>query len=380
MPRAVFDYTDGAAMSETTLERSRDAFRLVEFTPRVLRDVSNVDTAAMLLGTSSALPVALAPTGFTRMMHHEGEPAVARAAAAFGIPYALSTLGTTGIEELAQAAPGTRLWFQLYVNRDRTQAEDLMARAHRSGYDALILTVDAPVGGIRGREIRNGLTIPPHLRASTMAEMALHPRWWFNLLTTEPLTFASLTSTSGTVGDLLTRAFDPSLTFDDIEWIRANWPGHVMVKGVQSSRDAEALADRGVDALVLSNHGGRQLDMGNVPLEILARVKASVDDRVEVYVDGGVMSGTDVAAAVALGAEGVLIGRAYLYGLMAGGYDGVRRVLEILTKEIVTTMQLLGATSIEELRGTDVRLRPSERLSRATNESTGLTTSRETSQ
>ena len=213
-----------------------------------------------------------------------------------------------------------------------------------------------------------------------MAEMALHPRWWFNLLTTEPLTFASLTSTSGTVGDLLTRAFDPSLTFDDIEWIRANWPGHVMVKGVQSSRDAEALADRGVDALVLSNHGGRQLDMGNVPLDILARVKASVDDRVEVYVDGGVMSGTDVAAAVALGAEGVLIGRAYLYGLMAGGYDGVRRVLEILTKEIVTTMQLLGATSIEELRGTDVRLRPSERLSRATNESTGLTTSRETSQ
>ena len=357
-PRAVFDYTDGAAMSESSLDRSRDAYRRVEFTPRVLRDVSDVDTSIEVLGQRQPLPFVFAPTGFTRMMHSVGEPAVARVAGDVGIAYGLSTLGTTSIEDVAAASPSTRRWFQLYVSRERERAEDLMHRAEASGYDTLILTVDTAVGGIRRREVRNGLTIPPQLRLGTMAEMALHPRWWFDVLTTEPLTFASLSSSGGTVGDLLTRVFDPGVTGEDIRWIREHWNGRIVLKGIQSVEDAVLAADLGVDAIVLSNHGGRQVDLGTVPLEILPEVVSRVHERVEVYIDGGIMSGTDVVAALAFGAHGVLVGRAYLYGLMAGGEDGVRRVVEILEKEIRVTMQLIGARSVAEVRHAKVRLRP----------------------
>ena len=357
-PQAVFDYVDGAAMSETSLRRAREAFRRVEFTPRVMRDVAEVDTSIDVLGQPNALPFVLAPTGFTRMMHTAGEPAVARVAAEQGIAYGLSTLGTTSIEDLAAESPATRRWFQLYVKRDRAEPEQLMHRAGASGYDTLILTVDTAVGGIRRREVRNGLTIPPQLTLGTMAEMALHPRWWFDVLTTEPLEFASLATTGGTVGDLLTRVFDPRISGDDVAWIRDHWSGKVMIKGIQSVEDARLAADLGVDAIVLSNHGGRQADMGNSLLELLPTVADEVGGRTEVYLDGGVMSGTDVVAALAFGARGVLVGRAYLYGLMAGGEDGVRRVLEILGKEVRTTMQLIGARTIDEVRGSQVRLRP----------------------
>lgn len=357
-PRAVFDYTDGAAMSESTLERSRDAYARVEFTPRVLRDVSHVDLGTEILGKRSALPFALAPTGFTRMMNHVGEPAVAQVAGERGIPYALSTLGTTSIEALAETAPSTRRWFQLYVSRDRAAAGALMARADAAGFDTLILTVDTAVGGIRRREVRGGLTIPPQLRLSTMVDMARHPRWWMNVLTTQPLTFASLSSTGGTVGDLLTRIFDPGITPADITWIRDSWPGRLVLKGIQSLDDARLSADLGVDGIVLSNHGGRQADRANVPLEILPAVVAAVGGRIQVAIDGGIMSGTDVAAALAFGADFVLVGRAYLYGLMAGGQDGVVRAVDILENELRTTMQLIGVTSIDELRQAQVRLRP----------------------
>lgn len=356
-PKPVFDYTDGAAMSETSLKRSRDAYRRVEFVPRVLRDVSELDIGVDMLGRRSALPFALAPTGFTRMMNHAGEPAVARAAAEMGLPYCLSTLGTTSIESLAQASPSTRRWFQLYVTRDRPRAEALMGRAHEHGYDALILTVDAPVGGVRRREIRDGLTIPPRLSAGALAGMARHPRWWINALTTEPLQFATLSSSGGTVGDLMTRTFDPGVTGDDIAWIRRNWPGTLVLKGIQCLADAELAADLGVDAIILSNHGGRQIDMGGAPLELVPSVAKAVGSSVEVYVDGGIMSGTDIVAALALGARGALVGRAYLYGLMAGGHDGVLRVLHILDQEIRTTMRLLGVTSVADLDAGSVRLR-----------------------
>lgn len=358
-PKSVFDYTDGGSMSETSLDRSRDAYRRVEFTPRVLRDVSQVDMSTNFLGKPNALPFAFAPTGFTRMMHHVGEPAVAQVAAGAGIAYALSTLGTTSIEGLAAAVPHGRRWFQLYVSRDRTQAEDLMRRARDNGYDSLILTVDTAVGGIRWREVRNGLTIPPQLSLGTILDMSRHPKWWANVLTTEPLTFASLSTSGGTVGDLLTRVFDPGVTIADIAWINDNWDGAVIVKGVQSVEDAVILSELGVDAIVLSNHGGRQIEKGNVPLELLPRVVEEVGDRTEVYVDGGIMSGADIVAALAFGATGTLIGRAYLYGLMAGGIDGVQRVADILTKEIKVTMQLLGVTSIDQLDASMVRLRPS---------------------
>lgn len=357
VPRAVFDYVDGAAGSETTLLRSRQAYARVQFRPRVLRDVSDVDLSVAMLGERSAMPFAFAPTGFTRMMHHLGESAVAAAAGEAGIPYSLSTLGTTSVEDLAAAAPSTRRWFQLYVWRDRVAAEALVRRAEASGYDTLMLTVDTAVGGIRLRDVRNGLTIPPQLRAATIAQMALYPRWWANVLTTPPLEFASLTSTGGTVGDLLTEVFDPTIGPDHIAWLRGIWPGRIIVKGIQSIEDALVVADLGVDAVVLSNHGGRQIDMGNVPLELLPGVVDAVGDRLEVYVDGGVTSGADIVAACAFGARGVLVGRAYLYGLMAGGADGVRRAVAILEKEMRTTMQLLGVRSVEELDPGYVTLR-----------------------
>ena len=357
VPRSVFDYTDGAAGSELTLRRSVEAYSRVEFTPRVLRDVSEVDCSVEMLGQRSTLPFALGPTGFTRMMHHVGEPAVAKVAGDVGIPYALSTLGTTSVEALAEVAPDTRRWFQLYVWRDRVASEALVKRAELAGYDTLILTVDTAVGGIRLRDVRNGLTIPPQLTLSTLAGMAMYPRWWGNLLTTRPLEFASLSSTGGTVGDLLTKVFDPAITGADIAWLRGIWPGKLVLKGVQSLEDAVIAVDLGVDAVILSTHGGRQIDRGNVPLELLPRVVDEVGDRIEVYIDGGISSGADIVAALAFGARGALVGRAYLYGLMAGGEDGVRRVVSILAKEVKTTMQLLGVTSVGELDRSYVRLR-----------------------
>lgn len=357
VPAAVFDYTDGAAGSESTLLRSRNAYARVELTPRVLRDVSTVDLSTTMVGATSLLPFALAPTGFTRMMHHIGEPAVVAVAEEAGIPFGLSTLGTTSVEEMATIAPHARKWFQLYVWRDREASKALIDRVSSSGYEALILTVDTAVGGIRLRDVRNGLTIPPQLSVRTISQMALYPRWWANLLTTKPLEFASLSSTGGTVGDLLTKVFDPTINASDIEWLRSVWKGPLIIKGIQSVEDARLVVDLGVDAIVLSNHGGRQLDRANVPLEILPAVVDAVGDQSEVYIDGGIMSGTDIVAALAFGAQGALIGRAYLYGLMAGGEDGVRRVVNILRKEVMTTMQLMGVTSIDQLDRSMVRLR-----------------------
>src|SRR3954451_11311660 len=329
-PRAVFDYTDGAAGSEIALRRARDAFGRVEFRSRVLRDVSEVDTSTTILGRPSALPLVFAPTGFTRMMHTEGEPAVACVAERVGIPYALSTMGTTSIEALAAAVPGGRLWFQLYLWRDREASRDFVERAREAGYEALVLTVDTPVPGPRLRDVRNGLTIPPSLTARTFIEGARHPAWWFDLLTTEPLEFASLRRSEGTVADLVARMFDPALTMADLAWLRSEWPGSLVVKGVQHVDDARAVVDAGADAVVVSNHGGRQLDRATLPLEALPDAVDAVGDRPEVYVDGGITSGSDLAAAVALGARAGLVGCAYLYGLMAAGERGVRRAADIL--------------------------------------------------
>ncbi|SFO46713.1 L-lactate dehydrogenase (cytochrome) [Geodermatophilus obscurus] len=357
-PRAVFDYTDGAAGAETSLRRSREAFQRVEFRPSVLRDVSVVDPSTVLLGRRSALPLAFAPTGFTRLMHAEGETAVGRVAERVGIPHALSTMGTTTIEELAAAAPGVRRWFQLYLWRDREASAALVERAGAAGYEALVLTVDTPVAGSRLRDVRNGFTIPPALTARTVADAAVHPRWWFDLLTTEPLQFASLRSWGGTVAELADRVFEPAATLDDVRALRGTWPGALVVKGVQTAEDARAVVDAGADAVVVSNHGGRQLDRAPTPLEELPAVVRAVGDRAEVYLDGGILDGADVVAAVALGARGCLVGRAYLYGLMAGGERGVQRAADILAREITRTLQLLGVTSIAELTPDRVRLRP----------------------
>ncbi|WP_448618490.1 alpha-hydroxy acid oxidase [Geodermatophilus sp. URMC 65] len=357
VPRAVFDYTDGGAGREVSLRRSRAAFDRVEFLPTVLRDVSSVDVSTTVLGRPAALPLVMAPTGFTRMMNHQGEPAVARAAARAGVPYALSTMGTTSPERLAAEAPEAHRWFQLYLWRDRAASTEIVRRAAGNGYEALVLTVDTPVGGLRLRDVRNGMTIPPALTARTILDGARHPSWWANLLTTEPLEFASLNSFAGTVSDLASQVFDPSATLADVRWLRDTWSGPLIVKGLLTVDDAVAAVDAGADGVVVSNHGGRQLDQSPTPLEQLPAIAEAVGERAEVYVDGGVMSGSDVMAAVTLGARAALVGRAYLYGLMAGGEAGVDRVLEILRKELVTAMQLTGVTSVAELTKDRVRLR-----------------------
>jgi L-lactate dehydrogenase (cytochrome) len=347
-PRSVFDYVDGAAEGEVSLRRAREAFARVEFRPRVLRDVAHVDSAASVAGTPAALPLVLAPTGFTRMMHHEGERAVARAAARAGVPYTLSTMGTVSLEDVAVAAPDGNHWFQLYLWKDRAASLDLIQRASESGYGTLVLTVDTPVAGRRLRDVRNGMTIPPSLSARTLADMSLHPAWWFNLLTTEPLEFASLRRSGGTVADLVDRMFDPSASVEDLSWLRDAWPGRIVVKGVQHPDDARALVAAGVDALVVSNHGGRQLDRAVTPLRALPGIVAAADGA-EVLLDTGITDGADVVAAVANGASACMVGRAYLYGLMAGGEQGVDRALALLGDQITRTMRLLGVTRLADL-------------------------------
>jgi L-lactate dehydrogenase (cytochrome) len=348
-PRSVFDYVDGAAEQEISIRRARAAFESVEFHPRVLRDVSTVDASAEVLGGRAALPLVLGPTGFTRMMHHEGEVAVARAAARAGIPYVLSTMGTTEPEAVRACAPTARQWFQLYLWKDRAASEAIVERALKADYEALVLTVDTPVGGARMRDVRNGLTIPPALTLRTVAGMAVRPAWWSNLLTTEPLTFAAMTSFDGTVADLIAAMFDPAATTQDLQWLRENWPRKLVVKGIQNVEDARMVADLGADAVVVSNHGGRQLDRTVATLALLPRVVDAVGGRCEVLLDTGVRTGADIAAARALGASAALVGRAYLYGLMVAGQQGVDRAIDILGTEYRRTLQLLGVTSTEAL-------------------------------
>jgi len=347
--RGAFDYTDGAAEAELSLGRARQAFRDIEFHPAILRDVATVRTGWDVLGAPVSLPFGIAPTGFTRLMQTEGEEAGAASAAASGIPFALSTLGTTSVERVAEAGAGGRHWFQLYMWTERERSMQLIDRAAAAGYDTLLVTVDAPVAGARLRDKRNGFSIPPALTVRTILNAIPRPAWWFNFLTTEPLQFGSLTSWRGTVAELLDTMFDPTVTYDDLDWIKRQWPGKLVVKGVQTVDDAKRLADLGVDGITLSNHGGRQLDRAPVPFHLLPDVVREVGRDVEVHLDTGIMSGADIVAAIALGARFTLVGRAYLYGLMAGGRRGVDRTIEILRDEIVRTMKLLGVACLEEL-------------------------------
>ncbi|MEV4804576.1 alpha-hydroxy acid oxidase [Nonomuraea sp. NPDC049421] len=356
-PRMVFDYVDGAAESELSLARSLAAFERVEFAPRVLRDVSDAPTSVEILGRRVSMPVVLGPTGFTRMMHRSGERAVARAAQRAGVPYTLSTMGTTTAAGVAAAAPAGWNWFQLYVVRDRARTLETLATASEAGMDVLVVTVDVPVAGARLRDVRHGLTVPPTLRWRGVLEAVRHPAWWFDFLTGEPLRFATVDGAPEDLAGLTNLMFDPSVTFADLEWIRSAWQGRLLVKGVQRADDAKELAALGVDGVVVSNHGGRQLDRSATPLELLPAVAAAAGDRTEVFLDGGVRSGADVAAAVALGARACFVGRAYLYGLMAGGEAGVDRVLALLRAELVRTLQLLGAGGVEGLGPDLVRLR-----------------------
>ncbi|MBL3699335.1 alpha-hydroxy acid oxidase [Leucobacter luti] len=348
-PKAAFDYTDGAAEGELSLARARQAFEDVEFHPGILRPAPEVDTSVEILGGPSALPFGIAPTGFTRLMQTEGEIAGAGAAAAAGIPFTLSTLGTTSIEDVRDTNPTGRNWFQLYVMRDREISYELTRRAAAAGFDTLHFTVDTPVAGARLRDKRNGFSIPPQLTLGTIVNAIPRPWWWVDFLTTPKLEFASLSSTGGTVGEMLDAAMDPTISYDDLAIIRELWPGKIVIKGVQNVEDALRLRDAGVDGIVLSNHGGRQLDRAPVPFHLLPQVRKAAGDDFTVMIDTGIMNGADIVASVALGADFTLIGRAYLYGLMAGGRAGVDRTIAILRSEIERTMRLLGVASLAEL-------------------------------
>jgi L-lactate dehydrogenase (cytochrome) len=353
-PRAVFDYVDGGAERETAVRRSTGAFERVTFHPHVMRDVSTVETGTTVLGRELPFPVVLGPTGFTRMMHTAGEPAVARAAARAGVPYTLSTMGTTAVDKLPDV--GDR-WFQLYLWRDRGRSRDLIQRAAAAGYRTLVLTVDVPVAGARLRDAYNGLTVPPTLTGRTLMAMARRPRWVVDALTTEPLAFESLGAAED-LASIINTVFEPAVTAADVEWLRSTWDGTLVVKGVQRVDDAKAAVAAGADGLAVSNHGGRQLDRAVTPLDLLPHVVDAVGSSAEVYLDGGVRSGADIAAAVALGARAVFVARPYLYALMAAGEAGVDRLLELLLADYVRTLALLGVSRTADLDRSLVTVAP----------------------
>lgn len=359
VPPAVWDYVHGGSDGEHALARNRAAFDRVELRPTAFRQVASPAVDTTILGHPAAAPIVLAPTGYTRLSHHAGERAVAAAAARAGLPYTLSTYATTSISDVAAAAPTGRNWFQLYLMKERSVSRSHLAEAREHGYEAVMLTIDTTVTGFKRQDKRNGFAIPPQLTARTLAGLARHPGWVGNILTTEPLRFATFPAGSpyarwGMSNELREQAIRPA----DVAWLRREWAGPVVVKGILSVEDARLAVDAGADALVLSNHGGRQLDRAPVPLELLTDVVAAVGPDVEVYVDSGVRSGGDIAAAVGLGARGVLLGRAYLYGLMVGGQRGVTATLDLLVDELRRAMCLLGAPTVADLGPQHVRLRP----------------------
>lgn len=354
-PQAAFDYVDGAAGAEHTYRGNRAAFDEVVLTPAILAGNAATDLHTTIAGREFAMPVGIAPTGFTRMMQTEGEIAGVRAAEHFDVPFSLSTMGTRSVEDVAAAAPTAAKWFQLYLWRDHQASHDLIDRAWASGFDTLLVTVDTAVAGLRLRDTRNGMTVPPKLSLGTVLDASYRPGWWFDFLTTEPLTFASLSGSTSDLVSLINSMFDPTIGIADLAWIREVWPGKLFVKGVLTADDARRSLDVGADGLIVSNHGGRQLDKAPVTLDALPEVRAAAGDDVEIIFDSGIMTGSDVITALALGADFTLVGRAYLYGLMAAGEAGVRKMLEVLQREMQVTLQLMGAGDLSELTPEMVR-------------------------
>ncbi|MGA3218897.1 MAG: alpha-hydroxy acid oxidase [Acidimicrobiales bacterium] len=361
LPRAVFDYVEGGADAEHTISTNRAGFDRWAFQPRSLRDVSAPDLSVELFGQLLAAPLGLAPTGYTRMMHPSGETAVAQASAVRALPYCLSTVGTTSIEDLA-ATGHPRLWFQLYVLKDRGHTRSLLERAAAAGYEALEVSVDTAVPGNRARDVRNGLTIPPQLSARTIIDIGLHPGYWAGMLASPMLSFANLVGGPDEAGGAMPRGsrhrtvedmtamFDPSLDWDDLDRLRGWWRGPMLIKGPISPADAVRAIGAGIDGVHLSNHGGRQLDRTVATIDLVRPVREAVQDKAVIVVDSGVRHGADVAVALARGADICMVGRPYLYGLAAAGTAGARRAIDMLVEQFRRTLQLLGVTSVPELR------------------------------
>ena len=352
IPRPVFDYVDGAADEEISVAANVAAFRSWRFLPRVLAGVESTDTSAPVLGSTLPTPMVLAPTGYTRMLHPDGEIGAARSALRHGLPYTLSTMATTGIEELRASVggPDGELWFQLYLTRDRAQSYDLVELAASNGYKALVVTVDTMVAGNRVRDLRNGLSIPPALTMKTVASVGAKPGYWYRLLSGPALDFANFAGGPATTIRKSADFFDADLNWDDIADLRARWPGKLLLKGPVGAADARRAQELGVDGVQLSNHGGRQLDRTVAPVDLIAPVRDAVGPSFTVLVDSGVRHGADAVIALALGADAAVLGRAYLYGLMVGGEAGVDRAIDLLFGQFRSTMQFLGMTSVAELR------------------------------
>jgi L-lactate dehydrogenase (cytochrome) len=359
LPRGVFDYIDGGAEDERTLANNSAAFARIEFRPRVLREVGDIDPSTTLLGQPLPYPLVLAPTGYTRVADPEGELAVARAAARAQLPYSLSTMATRSIEDVAAVSNG-RKWFQVYTFRDRGLVKDMISRAAEAGYEAIMPTVDLAVLGQRDRDVRRGFTMPPKLGVGTLLDGAIHPGWTWAFARSEPIRFANVAHHGVSTGSTGSSApasmaayanmkFDPNLSWRDIEWMRSIWDGPMIIKGIQCVEDAVLAAEHGVDAIALSNHGGRQLDSAPAPLDLLPDVAEAVGGRTEIICDGGVRRGSDIVKALALGATACMAGRAYLYGLGAAGEAGVDHVLDILASDMRRTMALIGCPTVKEL-------------------------------
>jgi L-lactate dehydrogenase (cytochrome) len=355
LPRGVFDYIDGAAEDERTMMRNVEAFGRYEFQPRVLRDVSNLDTSVSILGRPASMPLIIAPTGYTRIAHSQGELAVARAAARAGIPYSLSTMGTRSIEDIAAVSASDK-WFQIYTWRDRPLVEELVARAKEAGYSTVWLTVDTAVLGRRERDVRRGFTLPPKIGPGTLIDGAIHPGWTLDFLRNEPIMFSNVVgrkeldgSTPISLAAKVAGHFDQSLSWKDIDWLRSIWDGPIVLKGIQTVADAKQAVAMGVQGIGLSNHGGRQLDDAPVPLELVEPVRDTVGEGVTIICDGGVRRGSDIVKAIALGADAVTVGRPYLYALGAAGERGVDQLLSFLHEGMVRTMSLVGARTIAEI-------------------------------
>jgi L-lactate dehydrogenase (cytochrome) len=355
LPRGVFDYIDGGAEDERTLAANEAAFATTTFRPRVLRGVEHVDITSTILGAPLSYPLVLAPTGFTRIADPEGELAVARAAARAGLPYTLSTLSTRSIEEVRAGSAG-RLWFQVYAWRDRDLVKEMIDRAAAAQYEALVLTVDTAVFGRRERDVRRGFSLPPTIGPRTIIDGALHPSWTWSLVRSEPIRFANVAgrdvgdgASPVTLSDYINTQFDPTLSWGDVEWLRSVWDGPIVLKGVQTVEDAVLAAERGVEVVALSNHGGRQLDGAPAAFSLVAPVADAIAGRAEIICDGGVRRGSDIAKAVAAGATACMAGRAYLYALGAAGERGVDRVLEWFRADLARTLSLLGAPTMTDL-------------------------------
>ena len=363
LPRGVFDYIDGGAEDERTLANNSAAFGQIEFCPNILRDVSEIDVSSTLLGKPVSMPLVLAPTGYTRLTHSEGELSVARAAERAGIPYSLSTMSTRSIEEVGSVSNGAK-WFQVYTWKDRGLVREMVERAAASGYEAVILTVDTAVLGKRERDARRGFSIPPRIGPGTIIDGIVHPAWTYDFITHDPLTFANVAHLDryGSDGDMgrgqyVMMNFDQKLAWSDVEWLQSVWSGPIVLKGIQTVDDAKRAVEAGVQAIALSNHGGRQLDDAPAPISLVEPVAQVVQGRAEIICDGGVRRGSDIVKAIALGATACSIGRPYLYAMGAAGERGVDQILGLFREGIARTMALSGRTTIAEVDRSLVRWR-----------------------